>query len=345
MAVEMDAGALLVENAERLLAQRFVRDADQCFARAERAGADPDRCAAGLWQCAMLRGDFEAAWRANDAIRARDAPDPHRFWQGEAVAGRRVMVRCLHGLGDSLQFLCYLPRLQEVAAHVTVEVAPRMVELARCLAGAVDVVTWGEGAPPVTPAYDLQVEVMELPYLFRTQLSELPVAEQYLQARAPALLPARTAGLRVGLVWTAGDWNAARALPAALLGPLLQAAGCEFWYLGTREPPVGMLVAEGARENLVTLAGVVLQMDVVITVDTLAAHLAGALGVRAWVMLQHAADWRWMDGRDDSPWYPSLRLFRQSVPGDWIGVVDWVAEALSTLAASSEFESRVEGRL
>ncbi len=104
--------------AEGLLNQRRIREALSAFDVAEAMGADPDGCSAARWMGAMLLGDFEAAWRENDAIRRRGGPDPHRFWMGEEIRGRRVMVRCLHGFGDAIQFLRFLPRLRALASEV-----------------------------------------------------------------------------------------------------------------------------------------------------------------------------------------------------------------------------------
>ena len=177
------------------------------FDRAEAMGADPDGCSAARWMAAMLRGDFAAAWRESDLIRQRGGDDPHRFWMGEDPRGRRVMVRCLHGFGDAIQFLRYVPRLRAMAAHVIVEVAPRMVELAPMLDGVDEVVTWGSGAPASPPMWEVQVEVMELPYLFRTTSEELPVAVEYLRVpredvEEAAKAMGETSLLRVGVVWS-----------------------------------------------------------------------------------------------------------------------------------------------
>lgn len=289
----------------------------------------------------MLAGDFERAWCVNDRVRALGAPDPNRLWQGEDPAGKRVIVRCLHGFGDSIQFLRFIARLKQVASSVCVEVAPHFVELARCIDGVDNVITWGAGAPTTPPAWDVQMEVMELPYIFRTVATDLPLAQNYVRLGAfdletSHLLPGSRfnspQSLQVGLVWTAGEWNPARGLAFDLLQPLLAVDGCEFWNLRSKPAPcgVGGSLREDpqARGNLIALARRVAQLDLVITVDTLAAHLAGALSIPTWVLLQHDADWRWMAGRDDSPWYPSLQLFRQTADGDWRGVIERITAAL-----------------
>ncbi len=335
-------------HAEQCLDRRDLDQALQNFYAAEEQGASPDRCSAGRWMIWMLRGDFASAWRESEAIRRRGAHDPHRFWNGEDIRGKRVVVRCLHGFGDAVQFLRYAPMLQSLPREVIFEVPPRFVDLAKCFEGVEQVVTWGDAAPHTPPSWDVQMEVMEFPCFFRTELRHLPVAERYLRLPPAAIaVVAEQMGhsnaMRVGLVWSAGEWNPSRSVPFQALTPLLESPDCDFWNLQGAQPPVEQTPCiprllrqiPGCRDSILTLAAVISQLDLVITVDTLAAHLAGALGVPAWVMLQYAADWRWMTGTSRSPWYPSLRLFRQPRPGDWDSVVTDVQRALNTRALPS----------
>lgn len=280
----------------------------------------------------MLGGSFEDAWRESDQIRSRAAFDPHRFWQGEPIDGRMVIVRSLHGLGDAVHMFRYAPLLRARAAQVIYEVPPRLVPLARCFQAVEHVITWGEQAPASPPDWDVQVEITELPYLFRTSADQLPIATTYVHLPQHAVQSAAISmgpkdRPRVGLVWASGDWNPERNVPLPLLATLLSNHDLEFWNLqGTGSAPdAAALPLRYSRElsdGLLPFAALIANMDLVITPDTLAAHLAGALGKPAWVMLQHAADWRWMTARDDSPWYPSVQLFRQPVPGDWESVIN-----------------------
>jgi hypothetical protein len=334
-----------LRNAEALLDNGLPTDCANAFDLAELAGADADRCSAGRWIRAMQRGDFESAWLQSDAIRHRGAPDPARFWQGENIRNRDVIVRCLHGLGDAVQFLCYAPLLRELTETLIVEVPPQLTELASHLRGIEKVITWGELAPVVQPKWDVQVEVTELPYLFRTQLSDLPIAANYL--RLPHSIidsvkprPTLRTNLRVGIVWASGEWKPSRSLPLDLMISLMQTPGCEFWNLqGERARCEWRQVPKHDRmhddsescDTVMRLAALIAQLDLVITPDTLAAHLAGALGIQAWVMLEYAADWRWMHLRENSPWYPSLRLFRQRTQDDWISVIEQIHDELPQL--------------
>jgi hypothetical protein len=332
-------------HAEQLMDERHLPAALACFNFAERKGANPNRCAAGRWMVLMLQGKFEEAWRENDAIRHRGAPDPHRFWNGESIRGKRVILRCLHGYGDAVQFLRYMPALQSVASSVILEVPPRMVELARCIRGVEDVITWGEAAPSSLPEWDVQIEVTELPYFFRARQRDLPIATNYLRLPQPALRTAAAAlrgpeRLHAGVVWSAGEWNPIRSISLADLRPLFEDRGITFWNLQGGEvrnqwhdlasaPNLRDAPALCADSGLVPLAACIARLDLVITVDTLAAHLGGALGRPTWLLLQHSADWRWMHARDDSPWYPSLRIFRQEQQGDWSSVVSQLRDALA----------------
>ncbi len=333
----------LLARAEVLLDQRDLPGALTAFAAASRLGADPDRCSGGLWQAHMLAGDFAAAWLQSDALRDRGAPDPHRFWNGEPLKGKRAIVRCLHGFGDAVQMLRYAPLLCAAASRVIFEVPPRLLPLARFFKGVEDVITWGDLAPAHPPVWDIQLEVMELPYLFRTTLAHLPVATHYLelpkiQMEATKQKMGESTRPKVGLSFEAGEWNRARNCPRDELAPLLADSRYEFWNLhlqpsGLHAGEVTPLHSQPAitGDGIVPLAATIAHLDLVISVDTLAAHLAGALGKPAFLLLQHAADWRWMTNIDRSPWYPSIQLFRQPTPGDWTSVVEAVRQQLGNL--------------
>ena len=329
-------------KAEELLEQRDLASALAWFDVAEGLGEDRDRCAGGRWAAYMLSGEFENAWRESDAIRARGKLDPHRFWNGEDVRGKRVVLRSLHGFGDAVQMMRYAPALRELCDELIIEVPPALRGLAPCFAGVEHVITWGDDAPAKSPEWDVQMEVMELPYFFRTQIRDLPIAAGYLavssESRASVQRIMRGGDRpRVGIVWAAGEWDRSRGAPFELVERLVQNTGCEFWNLqGGPEQSAwislsyipGLRDAAECGEGILTLAAVIQELDLVITVDTLAAHLAGALGTPAWVLLQHAADWRWMVNRNDSPWYPSLRLYRQPDPGNWDAVLTLIEENL-----------------
>jgi hypothetical protein len=288
----------------------------------------------------MLAGDFEAAWRVSDAVlRARGgAPTWHlprhqqSVWDGTPLDGKRVLVRCYHGLGDTLQFIRFAPLLKAVAAEVVVWAQPALLPLLRTAAGIDRLLPLHDGVPEVD--CDADVEVMELAHVFRVTPATLPAAVPYLHAD-PAPLP-RDGRLAVGVVWQAGDWDGRRSLAPELLAPLARVPGVALHVLqrgeALRAVPPGLGVDSGS-DDVAEAAGVMRALDLVVTVDSMPAHLAGALGVPVWTLLHAEADWRWMRGREDSPWYPTMRLLRQERAGEWEPVVARVAAELEAMAA------------
>jgi hypothetical protein len=275
------------------------------------------------WLACARRGDLDAAWAVSDRIRERTRlfGDPSRprheqvLWDGTPIDGRRVLVRCYHGLGDTIQFARYLPALCRRAASVAVWTQDVLRPLLRTLSVNAELLPLHDGDPGVD--VDMDVEIMELPYVFRTTLETIPHTVPYLDAAALALVNAGRP--RVGVAWRAGDWDRRRSIPFDILGSLLADEGADWYALHhdprphERHPRLQYLPTMG----LVALARAIRSLDLVITVDTVTAHLAGALGVSTWTLLRREADWRWFEGRTDSPWYPTMRLFRQPVEGDW----------------------------
>lgn len=280
---------------------------------------------------AMHRGDFATAWQINDLVLAgrnaslRDDPGlPYHLrwvWAGEAYRGRDVLVRCYHGLGDTLQFARYLPALRKVAASVTVEVQPELCPLIERMGAADRLVPFRLDAP--LPPMDCNIEIMELPHALRFGPDEVQ-APPYLSAPGSAPMPASA----IGFCWSSGNWDPARALPEALAARLVDAARGPAISLQPGVTRLRVLNPGGCPARIEETAVVVARVGLVITVDTMIAHLAGAMNRPTWLLLKHEADWRWMAHRDDSPWYPSMRLYRQPAPGDWDSVVSAVLRDL-----------------
>lgn len=354
MSVALDQPQALLQRAEAALQLRDLATAKAFVERAALAGAEANACSATCWLIAMLRGDFKAAWRESDRIRSRSGDDPHRLWTGESLEGKRIMLRCLHGFGDTVQMIRYAPAILQQATSLTVQVAPAMLQLAALFDGVDEVISWGDSAPVTEPAWDAQIEINELPYIFRTEALELPLRTKYLSLPSDLLSAVdtktrRSDALRVGIVWTSGDWDNSRSIPFEHMQPLFATEGVEFWNLQGGDTRTAWDTLQGnhlhpASEcsgSVTHLAAIIAQLDLVITTDTLAAHLAGALGTPAWVILSYAADWRWQHLRQDSPWYPSLRLFRQHWPGDWTGVLTDVRNRLQQAAYQHSAEPLV----
>jgi hypothetical protein len=283
------------------------------------------------WMEAMRRGDFDAAWCVSDALRRAGRIVPQRpdqprhlqcVWDGTPVDGRRVLVRCYHGLGDTLQFVRLLPLLRERAREVVLWTQPALVELLATVDGVDRVEPMHDGAPDI--ARDVDVELMELPYILRLSRERIPARVPYLGVRAPAR--ANGERKRVGLAWRSGAWDPARSIPDASLAPLAD-LDVHWSSLQFGHPPPAFaddLASADLAEQARRIAG----LDLVISVDTMTAHLAGALGVPVWTLLPTPCDWRWMDASEDTPWYPTMRLVRQRRRGDWDEVVGRVAASL-----------------
>ena len=276
------------------------------------------------WVSRVRRGEYTAAWSVSEQILARHDPttrdDPRLpyhlrwVWDGRPFRGRHVLVRCYHGLGDTLQFARYLPLLGRVAASVTVEVQPELIPLLRSVSGVDRTVPFAWETP--SPPSECDVEIMELPFLLKAPPEAAP--PPYLRSPA-AVLPPGT----VGLCWQAGNWDPARSVPPELF-ELFASRPCV--TLLPDSTTLNVLNAEGCPRNMPATAALVAAVDLVVTVDTMIGHLAGALGRPTWLLLKHDADWRWMTDRTDSPWYPSMRLYRQPSPGDWASVMARIEE-------------------
>jgi hypothetical protein len=282
-----------------------------------------------LWASAIGRNDYDAAWNISASILAQRDPgtrdDPalpyHRrwVWDGTSLRRRHVLVRCYNGLGDTIQFVRYLSFLRRIAASVTLEAQPALLPLLNTLRGADCFIPFD----PATPATqcDCAIEIMEL--FFALRLRPEQAAPPYLCA-VPASLPSGT----LGLCWQAGDWDPQRSIAPYLFQPLTR------WpcvSLVTAPTDLAVLNPQGCPKDMVRTAALVAGARLIVTVDTMIAHLAGALGRPVWLLLKHDPDWRWSSGGAHSPWYPSMRIYRQSAPGDWGGVV---ARVLADLPAT-----------
>jgi tetratricopeptide (TPR) repeat protein len=309
------------------------------------------------WNAALLAlrlGDFIGGWpqyewrwrRGENLNKVRKFAQPRWFGEGP-VAGKTIFVYHEQGFGDTIQFARYATRLTQQGAHVILEVQPPLKSLLADIGAGVTVIGSGEEAP----AFDLQCPLLSLPLAFATTLDTIPADIPYLHvpdervARWSERLPPRRA-LRVGLVWSGNathndDHN--RSIAFARLAPLFTAADVEFVSLqrDLREADAQLLAAEPRVldigrdfDDFTDTAAAVALVDLVISVDTSVAHLAGALGKPVWVLLPFCPDWRWLTERNDSPWYSSARLFRQPRIGDWDAVLGQVARELALMAAA-----------
>jgi hypothetical protein len=296
------------------------------------------------WVCAMRAGDFEAAWRINDAVLARRVADGERcthaprheqfIWRGAPLKDRRVLVRCYHGLGDTLQFVRFAAPLAAVARENVFWVQPPLLDLVARVPGVQRVLALHDGTPEVD--YDVDIEIMELAHALRISADSVSRYVPYLPGAGDAPSARAPGRPRVGLAWTAGGWDHSRSLQDSQIATLLRVPGIEFFSLqwpASACPGLASLPQLGCRD-IAELARRVATLDLVISVDTMVAHLAGGLGRPVWTLLPSTCDWRWMAGRDDTPWYPTMKLYRQPSPGDWDSVLERVAGDLGAMAVT-----------
>lgn len=299
----------------------------------------------------LTKPDFARGWPAYESRWGLDGIAPPTFdaprWDGTPLDGRRILLTSEQGFGDSLQFARFIPRVKALGGHVIVETRAPLARLLATVAGVDEIAV--SGGP--MPRFDVHCPLLSLPMLFRTDLKALPGPIPYLAppagvgAKLDVLLAPAADRFKVGLVWSGSVTfknNRNRATTLDNFLPILETPKVSFVSL-QKGPPRAELDAAGCRglildadpalEDFADTAALLERLDLVIMTDSAVAHLAGALGRPVWVLLCHAADWRWLKDRDDSPWYPSMRLYRQKAPGRWDDVFARVKADLAKLTA------------
>jgi tetratricopeptide (TPR) repeat protein len=298
------------------------------------------RTGVGILQ--LLNANFEAGWSDYEwrllTQQSRHRTPPGPVWDGSNPAGRRILVYGEQGFGDALQFCRYLPMLIERGATVALAIPSAVAGLIAESIPGLEV--WSSGT---LPSYDCHCALLSLPHRFGTRSGSIPRPIAYLRPPREAIArwASRIVGpeLKVGLVWTGNPKhvnNPGRSTTADSLLPLLSIEGIRFFSLqvGASAGELTKL-SKGSVPDLSPdltdyseTAGAVANLDLVVTIDTSVAHLTGAIGKPAWVILSSVPDWRWMLDREDNPWYPTMRLFRPQAPRDWSGVIERVAAEL-----------------
>lgn len=310
-------------------------------------GIDRDNLDArlGLARTFLLAGEFIRGWPAYDWRWKRPRNAKRRFkeaeWNPDETGKFTILVHAEQGLGDTIHFLRYVPMIAALGHKVVVEAPGPLIKLASGIDGAARIVKAGDALPP----FDRQVALLDLARAFKTTMASIPARVPYITAPAPLKLAAPIGtGCRIGIAWSgnpAHSGDRLRSVPFSRFLSLVDVPGTAWYSLQVGEAraeihkaSVGAFVVDlGAKlGDFQDTANAVAGLDLVITIDTAVAHLAGAMGKTVWVALPFAPDWRWMLERQDSPWYPSMRLFRQSAPGDWAGVFKRMRETLAQAA-------------
>lgn len=309
-------------------------------------------CEDAHWNLALallVKGEFKEGWQEYEwrfikkpPVPSRNFPQPR--WDGSSLNGKTILLHCEQGFGDTIQFARYAPLVAQNAEKVIIECQSVILKrLLTSLAG-VEVLAAGDPLPP----FDFHLPLLSLPFVFDTRLETIPATVPYLSPAASDVEAWRlrlgtTDKFRVGIVWFARQnqiLNRKRSCQLSEFTPLTTITDCEFYNLqigiGTEqlvESDFGRQLIDVTADlhDFAETAAFMMNLDLVISIDTAAAHLAGAIGAPVWTILPFGAEWRWLEQRHDSPWYPTMRLFRQPVLGDWHTVLHEVQKALQTI--------------
>jgi len=333
--------------------QNEVRAGIDAFRQALAHKPDFPRARWNLALALLLDRQFAEGWREYEVrlalpeLGGNQSRLPGLLWDGLEPAGKTLLVAIEQGLGDTVQFARYATLLAKAGARCVIRCPDKLAPLLAAITGVAAVSCEGEPLP----AYDAHLPLLSLPRVFGTTPATIPATVPYIEvaaARRPtarALLAQSGATLRIGLCWAGNPGHPndrKRSLPLARLVPLFVLPSITWFSVQAGEAAAQIATTPGADRvvplprgtALVDTAALIAELDLVISVDTGIAHLAGALARPTWLLLPFAPDWRWQLDREDSPWYPSLRLFRQTRAGDWAAVVERVANALRTSSMS-----------
>lgn len=311
----------------------------------------------------LLIGDYRNGWDEfewrwlHEGFVSQKWEFPQSNWNGEDVRGKTILLHPEQGFGDTLQFVRYVRNVAALGARVLLGTPPELARLLADYPGTEGVYL----SPTLVPHFDLHCPLLSLPHVFKTDLDSIPSSVPYLHVNPTIEAPWKAyfaqfqSMFKVGLIWSGNpgqEHNRHRACRLSDLEPLLTHTHVAFFSL-QKGAPASELHAKGNESRIIDLstrlidfaetAAVMEHLDLLITTDTGPVHLAGGLGRPAWLLLSAIPDWRWMVGREDSPWYPSVRLFRQTRTGVWTDVVERVARELDAIATTQYPQATAEG--
>jgi tetratricopeptide (TPR) repeat protein len=329
--------------------QGKISEAEECYRQAADLKpnyADPHWNQSLAW---LLQGDFERGWDEYEwrwrlkNFKPRACKQP--LWDGSPLEGKTILLAAEQGLGDTIQFIRYAPLVKARGARVLAEVQRPLKQIVGTCLGIDQLILQGEAAPE----FDTYVTLLSLPRLLGTRLDSVPAQVPYLSPD-PSLVEAwrdeinALPGFKIGIAWKGSAQNRTdrgRSLPLQLFESLARVPGVTLLSLqkGQGSEQIAQVAdrfqvidfgerLDAAAGPFMDTAAIMQHLDLVITCDSSLAHLAGALGVPVWIALMLTPDWRWLTDRDDSPWYPTARLFRQTQVADWPGVFDRMSAAL-----------------
>lgn len=341
-------GSALNDLGNRLLDLGQIDQALACYDKAiqlqpSNAFAHFNRGFALLLAGRLVEGFQEFEWRwqcPNFPSPLRKCPQP--LWDGANGVGKTLLLHAEQGLGDAIQFIRYLPMVMSKVGRVILECRSESVTLFQGMPGLAQVIA----SDAVTPPFDVHLPLLSLPHIFGTSMQTIPAAVPYLTPDAQKVtqwkdrLASDTSPLKVGINWQGNPgykWNSRRSASLATFASLARVPGVSFYSLQIGEsaaevlnPPPNMMLLDFTQhiQDLSDTAALMANLDLIVSTDTSVVHLAGALGRPVWTVLCSVPDWRWLLTGDRSPWYPTMRLFRQKQQGDWDGVMSEVMREL-----------------
>jgi tetratricopeptide (TPR) repeat protein len=333
-------GSVLVEEIH-------LNEAIKCFQKALQIKPDFASAHWNLSHTLLLSGKFEEGWKEYEwrwklkgVMQERNFPQPQ--WDGHDINSRFILLHAEQGFGDTIQFIRYAPLVAQRGAKVIVECQQELVSLLKNVEGVYNVVSYGK----TLPAFDVHCPLLSLPLLFDTKLETIPARIPYIRADATLVQKWRNrigdvgSAIKIGLVWAGNPklkFGHSRSCTLSAFALLSEFNEITLYSLqkekaseDAKNPPEGMKIIDYMDDvnDFSDTAAFIQNLDLIISVDTSVAHLAGALGKPAWILLPFVPDWRWMTDRTDAPWYPTMRLFRQPSRGDWGSVMELVKKEL-----------------
>ena len=333
-----------------------LRDAQRCYQQALAMKPDDVDANWNLSLIFLLSGNLKEGWKKYEwrlkQPKYRFLKSQKERWQGKEAPDKTLLVRAEQGLGDVLQFIRFIPLLKPRVGRLLFECQPSLTRLLRNFSGIDEIYSRNADLSPPDVPYDVDSPLLSLPGILEVTLDSIPADAPYILPEKERVeewkqrIPPEAGQLKIGIVWAGHvghKGNTKRSTSLLSWAPLAGIGGLTFFSLQIGEaaaeglnPPPGMNLVDltDSIADFADTAAFLSLLDMVISVDTAVAHLAGAMATPVWTLLPFAHDWRWLLGRRDTPWYPTMRLFRQRVPGDWKGVFEAVARTLRVVSDS-----------
>jgi tetratricopeptide (TPR) repeat protein len=336
-----------------------LRDAQRCYQQALAMKPDDVDANWNLSLIFLLSGNLKEGWQKYEwrlkQPKYRFLQSQKKRWRGEEAPDKTLLVRAEQGLGDVLQFIRFIPLLKPRVGRVLFECQPSLTRLLRNFSGIDETYSRNPDLSPPDVPYDMDSPLLSLPGILEVTLDSIPADIPYILPEKERVeewklrIPPDSGKFKIGIVW-AGHvghrGNTKRSISLLSWAPLAGIRGVTFFSMqvgeaaaeaGNPTPGMNLVDLTDSIADFADTAAFISLLDMVISVDTAAAHLAGAMGKPVWTLLPFAPDWRWLLGRKDTPWYPTMRLFRQRAPGDWKGVFAEIATDLRGMIDSGIF--------